>query len=236
MIDFARNKKFPKNTLIFGNKTKSYTAVLNFFDFIICFDEKPSSSIEFKCKSCELILKSPIGNFSNLNKHLKEHQVTKQWYFEYIKQSSNSTIAVLSDEYFDLIKYFISSNSSFIELKNPSLRRLISAKISIPSIKTFRYTILPKVLEHLYNAINYKLKTAYSITLIVDLWTSKIKIDYLAVAAQIINELHDHETLVIGMEVMDGTHSAENIKMPIERILKRYDQSCIPKIRGIINS
>jgi hypothetical protein len=56
----------------------------------------------------------------------------------------------------------------------------------------------------------------------------------LAIAAQLANEVHDNETLVIGMDLMEGAHSAENIKASIERVLSSY-QSFVSKIKGLIH-
>jgi hypothetical protein len=78
---------------------------------------------------------------------LKEHPKTRIWYLSYIKYSNSAPVAILSDDLFNLIKYFISSDLSFNELKNPFLRKLISGKINMPSVKTFRYSILPNVLD-----------------------------------------------------------------------------------------
>ena len=45
MIEFSRSNKYPKKKFMFGNKTKSYNAILNFFDCEIRFYEKPSIKI-----------------------------------------------------------------------------------------------------------------------------------------------------------------------------------------------
>lgn len=44
----------------------------------------------------------------------------------------------------------------------------------------------------------------------------------MGLAASIINRDFESETLVIGMELMPGNHSAENIKLAIESIINKF--------------
>lgn len=63
----------------------------------------------------------------------------------------------------------------------------------------------------------------------------------MGVAASIVNSSLDRETLVIGMDLMSGTHNAENIKAAIEVIVNRFKfdkrkiKGIIFKFNGLIN-
>lgn len=93
--------------------------------------------------------------------------------------------------------------------------------MDLVSIKTFRYTIFPKVYELLLQAIDIKLDKAKAITLIADIWTNKIMADFLGLAALIKNANDKQELIVIGMQSMND-HTAENIKEAIENLVNRY--------------
>ena len=67
------------------------------------------------------------------------------------------------------------------------------------------------------------LNKAVSICLISDIRTSKQMLDFMGVAAAIVNEFGDREIIVIGMQLMQGIHNAENIKVAIESIVNEYD-------------
>ena len=122
----------------------------------------------------------------------------------------------------NLIKYFVTSISSLIELKNEYLRALIAPKIQITGVKTFTNKILPKVLDMLYEEIDKILSNALTITLITDIWTNKQNTDFIGLAAVVSNQLGEKSILVIGMMAMVGSHSAENIKKCIEEMINQY--------------
>jgi hypothetical protein len=74
----------------------------------------------------------------------------------------------------------------------------------------------------LKESINKKLDEALTISFITDIWTNKIKADFLALAAVIVNKFYQHEFLVIGMTSMSGSHTAENIKIVLEKLINSY--------------
>jgi len=76
----------------------------------------------------------------------------------------------------------------------------------------------------LKEAIESKLKASDSIILITDGWTGQFSnIEYFALCAQTITNSWETELLVIGMvELLDG-HSAEEIKIAIEKMINEYD-------------
>jgi hypothetical protein len=116
-----------------------------------------------------------------------------------------------------LVLYFISSNAATSELQNIYLRMLLeSAQIKMPSI-------LPKVYDQLIKHINFKLKEARGICLIVDIWSSSQMVDFIGLAATIMYKNFVFEWLIIGLDRMIGSHNAENIKIAIEKIINRFD-------------
>lgn len=107
-----------------------------------------------------------------MNKHLAKHKTSRDWYKLYQARNGNDQINYLSPNMLNLIKYVVSSNSSISELENEHLRKLIMQNLKVPSTFTFRYNILPQVLEQLKKKIEEKLRKAEYVTLIPDGWSS----------------------------------------------------------------
>ena len=95
--------------------------------------------------------------------------------------------------------------------------------IDIPHEKTFVTHVIPKVLEKVNNLIELKLKKAVYITVIVDLWDSAQMKDYGAVAVEIIFEDFSKKVFVIGIERMEGAHTAEGVRDLIQKIINQYN-------------
>lgn len=101
-------------------------------------------------------------------------------------------------------------------------RDLLSGyKRSIPCSKTFK-NVLDEVNGKVIHEINHIFEEAFSVCLIADIWTSKQMLDFMGVAANIINYKFEKQTIVIGLELMPGSHNAENIKIAIESIVNKY--------------
>jgi hypothetical protein len=123
-----------------------------------------------------------------------------------------------------LVLYFISSNAATCELQNIYLRMLLeTAQIKMPALNSFNDSILPMVYDQLIKHINFKLREAYGICLIVDIWSSSQMVDLLGLAATIMYKNFEFECLVIGLDRMIGSHNAENIKIAIVKIINRFD-------------
>jgi predicted nucleotidyltransferase len=77
-----------------------------------------------------------LARTTNLNKHLKTHDLLDEWFKEYetYKQPKKT---VIDDTNLKLIKYFISSNVALKELKNKWLRELINVEV-LPGPHSFR--------------------------------------------------------------------------------------------------
>lgn len=129
-------------------------------------------------------------------------------------------------KYFDdksvlLVKFFISSNLSLIQLQNKYLRELL--KIPLPAQLTFRQTILPKFMANLDRAIENTLQNATCMSLVSDIWTTKRMYDFNGIAACIMTHSFERKLIVIDMNKMPGNHTAEYIKESIESMVNKFE-------------
>jgi hypothetical protein len=86
---------------------------------------------------------------------------------------------MLTADMLNVVKFFISTNLALRVLENEYLRRILRPSIELTGITTFRYTILPCVMEKLKTRIGEKCQNAASIVLIPDGWTSPLNREYL---------------------------------------------------------
>jgi hypothetical protein len=130
----------------------------------------------------------------------------------------------LDGDTLDLLKGIISANIALSQLENEIFARCLYNlhEMELKSVRTFRYDRLPKAYELLKESINKKLDEALTISFITDIWTKKIMADFLALATIIVNKFHQHNLLVIGMTSMPGSHTAENIKIVLGKLINSY--------------
>lgn len=103
------------------------------------------------------MISSKLGKTSNLIKHLDDHDLFKQWKIQYDSNDVSEDDEIDENTY-DIIKYFISSNSATKELKNKHLRSLLTRnKISLPTENSFVNILLPNFLAKVKSAIQFKL-------------------------------------------------------------------------------
>ncbi len=220
----ASEKKFPEKLFIFSDCRKSYTERLNFFTSVREFDRKRkevTEDISFTCKICNKIQHASFGNVSNLNAHLKQHkEFREKWLNIYDEFSSKSKFKELDDDTYDLIRMMVSTNLPLAVFENDNFAKCL--RMELTSVKTFRYTKLPKCFEQMKKIIDSELSNAKTISLITDIWTNKIMADYLALACIYIDKNYKEKLLVLGLSEMDGSHNAENIKIVIEKIINNY--------------
>jgi len=111
--------------------------ILNFFEMPSNFDKLPSNkdNVQIRCKVCDKQLLFPFSKTTNLMKHLRCDMETngklRGWLKKYQIYTKSSLNSDLNKEDFDLIKYFITSNSCLVELENPHFRNLLSFKVNI---------------------------------------------------------------------------------------------------------
>jgi hypothetical protein len=220
MFELAKADKFPKKIIMIDDVECKFTSILNFFKFNDQFDTLPTTNIKFDCKICKKPLKSRLGKTTNLNKHLRTHDIMNKWYTQYQVHQCITNDSVIDDNTLLLIKFFISSNTALSALKNHWLRELLAEKVKLPGSVSFRNVILPAVYSSLRKEIERRLQAAETICLITDLWTNKQNDDFIALCGVITNEFFEREILVIDMLPMLGeSHTAENIKDAIERMV-----------------
>ena len=70
--------------------------------------------VDFKCKiaDCSASRQAPIGEFTNLNKHMLDHDETKAWYKQYMSSQKCRKEPPLSNDMLNLVRFFITTNSS----------------------------------------------------------------------------------------------------------------------------
>ena len=117
-------------------KKKYYTPVLHLFNCVQQYAIKPKS-LKFVCKENGCVLHSPAGDFSNLNKHLLTHPVSKTWYDLYRSNNRHRKDIIISEETLNLTKYFISFDQALCHLKNPFLMKLVLPSLKIHSCLHF---------------------------------------------------------------------------------------------------
>jgi hypothetical protein len=117
-----------------------------------------------------------------------------------------------------LVKYFVSSNSSHSSLENIYLRKLLN---KIVGTKSFDDKILPEIYEKLRTKIKEKLEKAEDVCLMSDIWTNMQNSDFIAIVMGLMNANFKREVLVADMMRVPGdSHTAENIKIAIETMVK----------------
>jgi len=100
---------------------------------------------------------------------------------------------------------------------------LQKAEMHVPNEKTFKATILQKAIEKVEEFINEKLLFSTDIAVIFDNWATKQGKDFTSVAVMTCSENLERDCFVIGLEKMDSSHTAENIKTSLESVLNKYN-------------
>ena len=88
----------------------------------------------------------------------------------------------------DIVKYFITSNAAAVELENEHLRNFMNRyNVKLPNRKSFTNELIPSLVKNLKVKIELKLQESFSITLIVDIWSSHQMADFIGLCTCIIN-------------------------------------------------
>lgn len=241
ILSLAKKRVFPLKTFKIANRVKKYTSILNFFTSIREFDTKPCGNVLFICKEKRCKLEAPLGDFSNINKHFinkpNDHPVGKEWYELYKKNSKSRNEKLLPENTFNLLKYFISSDTALDQINNQFLRKVLCPNIKVYSVWTFRYKLIPAVMKKLKSSITQKLNMAEFITLVTDGWTGQFSnMEYWAVCAQTVNSSWQTELITIGMVETPRGHSAEELQIAIQNIVNEFnfDLKIIDNIKNLV--
>ncbi len=177
--------------------------------------------------------------FGNFTKHLNEHTQYLEWekYYNVFKKKPEY---VISEKTFILIQYIISSNTALRQIKNSHFSRIldIGGFIQAPNYAKLR-KLIDLVYKKLMHEISVKLNSARYVTLIADIWSSKIGHDFIGIAVSLTFGCLARENIVISCELMKNDpkeeksgHTAENIKFTIASVLKRFKDFDTSKIKG----
>ncbi|RNA41797.1 hypothetical protein BpHYR1_051765 [Brachionus plicatilis] len=119
----------------------------------------------------------------NIKKHLKTHETLIDWFTRYKKINKKANITEISDEMLNFIKWLVTSYQSFEQLKRPFFCRIVNPELKIPNYRELKEKILPEILNKFHKSIENKLNMAISIFLIIDIWTSESRSDFIACGA-----------------------------------------------------
>lgn len=149
----------------------------------------------------------------------------KEWLNSYrvYRGNNNCDEFGLTEDVLELVKYFITSNNSMIELENNYLQHICNKVLKLPTVHSFQNNILPKVMSLLHQIIEKKLQKAVFVSTTTDIWTNKQMFDFIAVSANTVSQDAAISSIVIGMIPMPGRHDADNIKIAVEEIINRFD-------------
>jgi hypothetical protein len=86
--------------------------------------------------------------------------------------SSGLSGYVVSDGELNLIKFFASSYAAISLVSNAYFAGILDPSIRLTSRTTFRYTVLPAIMEKLRDELSSRFRQASSIVLIADGWSS----------------------------------------------------------------
>jgi hypothetical protein len=161
----------------------------------------------------------------SLNRHLRTDckvEKVRKWY-EALQTHLNNKEKKLDENYLLLVKYFISSNTSLCELANPYLQELLGNTLKLPGVFCFRTTVLPMAMNVMHKLLENKLQAATSCCLVVDIWTNKVNTDFIGLAAIVSNKNMQRDLVVLDLMRMPGNHSAETVKIAVEKMINRYN-------------
>ena len=79
---------------------------------------------------------------------------------------------------------------------------------------------MQKAIDKVEEVINQKLLNSTETAVIFDNWATKQQQDFTGVAVMTCDEKLERDCFVIGLEKMDPSHTAENIKASLESVLR----------------
>jgi hypothetical protein len=145
-----------RKTFCYGGIEKQYCSYLHFtespFEIQTSFEK-----VAYKCMLCPTVINCKPADSRNLKRHLdcKGKAIRSNWWTAY-NLSQNCVRREITEDEINLMKFFISSNTSIVQLENKHLRNCF--EFSLPCVKAFRETILPSVMNKLTTIIDKKLK------------------------------------------------------------------------------
>jgi hypothetical protein len=150
----------------------------------------------------------------------KGHGVSKKWLEKYdeFKKTKFHSIKKLDSKKLSMVKFFVHENIPVISLNSIHLHAMADAKLGRHA---FVNRILPDMVKHMNTEIASRLQQARYVNMITDIWTTQTMADFIALGAILAYDTIRREIGVLGMERMDGPHTADNINF-FEIKLKIY--------------
>jgi len=108
-------------------------------------------------------IRAPFAQTSNLTKHLKshnDHEKLETWLRQYKESTGSLPKTMISEEDFDLVCYFITSNACLVDIQNRFHKKIL--KIDVPTIRKLKEKI-DHVLKNLYTLIENKVNLIFLI-------------------------------------------------------------------------
>lgn len=218
LFNLAKDNIFPPKVFFIGKIERNYTPVTHFFT---CNNKctEFGETIKLVCKIGGCIYNCKLGDFTNLNKHLKTHPETHKWYRSYIYHSKRRNTN-LPEGMITFIKFFITAYQNLNLLQNPYFRLLIQRTIQIPDYFYFRYQMLPQCLGMLHDMIEQLLNQASYVLLVPDIWEHNF-LSYVGLVGILTMPTCDTKFVALGIIRVAG-QTAEDIKEGTETIIKSY--------------
>ena len=113
--------------------------------------------------------------------------------------------------------------ASVVEKKGfQHLIQLMDPRYTIVSRQTLQYTIIPKKAKECFDSIVSKLENIRSVSVTLDIWSSRRMHSYLCVTAHIINNEWDMQMYLLDCSRIVGRHTASRIVSDLQEILEKY--------------
>lgn len=126
-----------------------------------------------------------------------------------------------------LLEMIVIDVQPFSIVENPGFRRFcdsLNPSYSLPSRKTLSKTLLPaKYLEVLNNTKQMVAKSAISVTLTTDLWTSRNSDSFMGVTAHFIDETFEIKSILLDVCLFEGSHTSINIASELNRLVQEWE-------------
>ena len=119
--------------------------------------DKISKLMDFFCIICTRKFSHKLGEISNLEKHLRCHEASREYIqlYRVYKENLKKDSIKIDERLANLIKFFITSTVALTHANNPYLFKAID--LNIPDEKTFRTRIIPDVVTGIKRILDKKL-------------------------------------------------------------------------------
>ena len=118
---------------------------------------------------------------------------------------------------------FIDTNMPITIVKNAFFIDFVNQTIKCPTYDHLRNQIIGSIMSKLFEKIQDKLLSAITISIMVDLWSSRVMAGYIGLGAVCAFPDAHRELVVIDFKAFSDRHTAENVKNEIETMVNKYN-------------